>query len=156
MKTTATTSIECLDKLHTHRPHAAVVLILLRRSRRSPTRTHLGSKGRARPGPSSLSRRWRLARANAGAFCKVSKCRCWRVKPPSAARQGGRQPAEASERCGAEKSGPGARAMAPTPWRGRHRRRQKETRVSFRDAQSFSGPFTTPETPRPRCRSASS
>src|SRR5437879_6744973 len=84
--------------------------------------------------------------ANGEAFRKLSKWPCGRVKPPSAARQGGRQPAEASERCGAEKSGPGARAMAPTPWRGRHRRRPKEgTRVSFRDAQSFRARSRRPE-----------
>src|SRR5207245_8928586 len=53
---------------------------------------------------------------------------------------------EASETRGAENSGPGARAMAPTPWRSRHRRRPKEgTRVSFRDAQSFRARSRRPE-----------
>src|SRR5437660_2465548 len=36
--------------------------------------------------------------------------------------------------------------MAPTPWRGRYRRRPKEgTRVSFRDAQSFRARSRRPE-----------
>src|SRR2546425_12617432 len=87
-------------------------------------------------------------RVNGEAFGKPGKWRRWRAKPLSAARQTGRQPAEASERCGAENSGPGARAMAPTPWRARHKRRPKEgTRVSFRDAQSFRARSRRPERP---------
>ena len=40
---------------------------------------------------------WVLRRANARAFFKLSKLRCWRAKPPSAARQGEWRPARTSE-----------------------------------------------------------
>src|SRR5439155_8073008 len=62
-----------------------------------------------------------LTRANRGAFGKLNKSRCERVKPPSAARKINDGPRGTGTAAAPRKSGAAARGMAPTPWRGCHR-----------------------------------
>ena len=62
-----------------------------------------------------------LTRANGGAFGKLNKWRCERMKPPSAARKINDGPRRTGTAAAPRKSGAAARGMAPTPWRGCHR-----------------------------------
>jgi len=60
-------------------------------------------------------------RANGGAFGKLNKWRCERVKPPSAARKINDGPRGTGTAAAPRKSGAVARVMAPTPWRAYQR-----------------------------------
>ena len=96
-------------------------------------------------------------RANRGAFGKLSKWRCERVKPPSAARKNNDGPRGTGTAAAPRKSGAAARGMAPTPWRCCHRAGRRGGPSD--QAQSFAeiaAQVTTPGIPRPRYCSASS